>query len=228
MRETLRSAGSAGGVRRRVWTLLAWTVLLATAHSAAALEVQKMTEDKGHVRTWNDFAQAVYALHQHQLKGREVRTESHLGGYAGLPDYYKEVSYYDARTGQLLSRIQWEREHPDKVHVIEVFIRDAQGRITRDYTASFLPFYRNAPSQTLISLHHYAGKLHGFRTFDASGARIFERCAGVFQDRDVAFMFDEDGLDEAQDNPSSVMHKPVYEACFGTLQTTAEGYLTPH
>lgn len=212
----------------RLWpgVLLALS-LVCLSQAAAALEVQRLSEDKQHVRTWNAFAEAVYALHQRQLAGREVRTESHIGGYAGLPDYYKEVSYYDAHSGHLLSRIQWEQENPGQVHVIEVFVRDAKGRVIRDYTAGFLPFYRNAPNQTLISLHNYRGDLHAFRTFDASGDRIFERCEGTFAGKPVALMLDEDALIEAEDDADSILHSAVYRACFKGVAKTVESYLEP-
>ncbi|HKK05588.1 MAG TPA: hypothetical protein VKA50_07050 [Gammaproteobacteria bacterium] len=199
-----------------------WTV------PGQALEVERMHEDNVHVRTWNRFADDLLALHQRRMARREVRTEERIGGYADIPDFYREVSYFDADTGRLLSRIRWEREHPDTVHVIELYIRDAQGRVIRDYTAAFLPYYRNAPSQTLISLHRYHGDLHAFRTFDASGARIFERCQGNWQERDIDVMLDEDEIYDQEGEPGSVMESPVYKACFGDLQTTAEGYLKPH
>lgn len=193
-----------------------------------ALEVERMHVDNVHVRTWNRFADALLDFHRQRLARRRVRTEERIGGYADIPDFYREVSYYDSGSGRLLSRIRWERDHPDTVHVIEVYIRDAQGRVIRDYTAAFLPYYRNAPTQTLISLHRYHGDLHAFRTFDASGDRIFERCQGSWRDRDIDLMLDEDAIYEQEGEPGSTMESLVYKACFGDLQTTVEGYLTPN
>jgi len=212
----------------RVFSLAAALCIGWWSVPAGAVEATPMHEDSVHVRTWNRFADDLLALHQRRLARREVRTEEHIGGYADISRFYREVSYYDADSGRLLSRIRWEREHPDRVHVIEVFVRDEQGRVVRDYTAAYLPYYRNAPSQTLISLHRYHGDLHAFRTFDASGARIFERCQGTWQGRELDFMLDEDAIYEQEGEPDSVMESPQYKACFGDLQTTAEGYLKPH
>lgn len=209
--------------------LLALLLCLAAGPaSGQGPHVQHLHVDNVHVRTWNRFARELYALHQQRIAGQRLRTEERVGGYPDMPKFYREVSYYDAATGRLLSRIQWEREHPDTIHVIEVFIRDARGRIIRDYTAAFLPYYRNAPTQTLISLHRYNGPLHAFRTFDASGARIFERCQGTWRGEVVDFMFDEDDIDVQEGTPGSLMESATYKACFDGLQKTAGEYLRPH
>ena len=207
--------------------LFAWAALLPPVPSRAD-EPQRMRVDNVHVRTWNQFAAELYALHQQRIAGRGIEEKVRIGGYADLPDFYKEISYVDKSSGRLLSRIQWERAHPDRVHVIEVFFYDDHGRVTRDYTAAYLPHSRNAPVQTLISLHHYASGLHGFRTFDASGDRIFERCQGVYQGRPVDLMLDEDAIDDALHDPNGVMHSAEYRSCFGDLADSAKDYLPPH
>ena len=64
----------------------------------------------------------------------------------------------------------------------------------RDYVAAYLPTYRNAPTQTLVSLYSYNGDLKAYRTFDATGDRINERCEGTLNGQDVNFMLDEDEI----------------------------------
>ncbi len=181
--------------------------------------------DNVHVRTWNAFARNLEALHRRltDADGIEVRTS--LGGYAGRPHFYRQKEYY--RDGRLVSRVQWETAHPENLHTIEVYIRDGQGRVIRDYAAAFLPDYRNAPVQTLITLHRYNGDLHAFRTFDASGYRIVERCDGRFDGHEVTLLLDEDEIDEAIGDPKGIMATPEYRACFGDLAQKAGKYLTP-
>ncbi len=161
-------------MRRIVCRLALAGLVILSGSGVAGAEVLK--EDNVHVRTWNAFARHLEQLHRRltSVEGIEVRTS--IGGYAGKPKFYREEDYY--LDGRLVSRVQWEREHPENLHAIEVYIRDEQGRVIRDYAAAFLPHYRNAPVQTLITLHRYNGDLHAFRSFDASGYRIVERCDG--------------------------------------------------
>ena len=115
-----------------------------------------------HTARWNWFVDALYALHQERTAGREIKTSSIIGGYFREKEFYREVKYVDAATGRHLSTIQWEREHPERIHYIEVYVYDRKGRIARDYSALFLTFSRAAPQHTLINLHAYHGKLHAF------------------------------------------------------------------
>lgn len=196
--------------------------LSAIAH--AAVTEQRLKEDKVHVRTWNTFADECLALQKQQLAQTQVREKTRIGGYAHQPQFYIEHTYYDAKTGVLLSRMQWEREHPDRMHTCEVYIYDDQGRVVRDFAAAYLPQGRNAPVQTLINLHEYNGDLHAFRQFDASGDRIYEYCEGTWHDKPVQLRIFEDDLYGTSDVTST----PVYSACFKGLPMKAGEYLDPH
>ena len=176
------------------------------------------------VKRWNWFADKVFALHEQQLKDRSVRREERTGGYAGMPGFYREVTFYDAKTGDLLSRVQWETAQPQNVHSLEVYVRDKKGRVIRDYGASYLPTTRNAPIQTLINLHGYADGLHAFREFDASGNRIFEKCTGQYKGKDVELaLTEEDFLDQKGQRPSA-----LYNACFEGIATSPGEFFRPH
>ena len=124
----------------------------------------------------------------------------------------------------------WERENPKQLHSIEVFVHDKQGRVIRDYTAAYLPNYHNAPTQTLISLHRYNGSLHAFRSFDASGYRIIERCTGTLKGKEIDFLLDEDeiavALEDAYINKGPTV-TAEYKSCFGDLQQEIGEYITP-
>lgn len=192
---------------------------------------EALEEDNVHVRTWNAFTDDLYRLHQQQIAGRKVREKSSLGGYPGRPGYYRQVEYYDADSGRLLSVIQWESANPALIHAITVNRYDEQGRLLRDYSSSYLPDYRNAPSQTLIFLHGYNDGVHAFRSFDASDDLLYERCEGVFRGEKVFFGMDIDEIEEAAgelyQNNSGIMADPVYTHCFGGLPETARGVLPP-
>ena len=195
-------------------------LLAGTAHAAEA-----MKQDNQHVRTWNAFANNVYQLHLELTQVDGVNKKTRLGGYAQMPEFYREEQFYlDER---LISRVQWEQVQENVLHSIEVFLHDDQGRIIRDFTAAYLPTYRNAPTQTLISLHRYHEQLHAFRSFDASGYRIIERCTGSLEGKEVNLLLDEDEIAEALDDPAGIMASAEYQACFGDLQAEAGKYLQP-
>ena len=162
--------------------------------SADPVNASKMKEDNEHVRVWNKFADDVLSLHKKLAKEKTLVKETRGGGYFGNPDFYTEEVYTDKRTAKEVSRIQWERAHPDTMHAIQVNIYDNKGRIIRDYAAAYLPEFRNAPTQTLLSLYVYNGDLQAYRTFDASGARIGERCIGQLKGKKVDFILDEDEI----------------------------------
>ena len=195
-------------------------LLMGTAYAA-----EPMKEDNQHVRSWNAFADNVYQLHQKLSQVDGVSTKTRIGGYAGMPEFYREERFYIGE--RLISKVQWEKAQENVLHSIEVFIHDDQGRVIRDYIAAYLPTYRNAPTQTLISLHRYHDQLHAFRTFDASGYRIIERCTGQLEAREVNILLDEDEIDAALGDPKSIMASAEYQACFGDLQAEAGKYLLP-
>jgi hypothetical protein len=176
-----------------------------------------------HIITWDAFAKNTLALHHKLISKVAVIKKTKIGGYAHLPNFYIEDSYYDAKSHKLISRVQWEKAHPTVLHTIEVYLYDDKGRVTRDFTAAYLPNYHKAPTQTLISLHNYNGDLHAFRTFDASGYRIDEGCRGEYQGKDVEILLDEDEIADG----APEMKTPEYKACFDGVQEKAGKYLIP-
>ncbi|MBL6958245.1 MAG: tetratricopeptide repeat protein [Rhodospirillales bacterium] len=193
-------------------------VVLAGASGAAA----QIKEDPRHVRNWNAFADNLYKAHRLLIAAQPVRTSEKPGGYAGRPNTFREVEYRAAGNGRLLSRILWQRDRPDTVHVIEIFFYDERGRLSVDYSASYLLEYRNAPAQTLINIHSYEDGLHAFRQFDASGDRIYESCRGDYFDTPVDVSLDEGGSPESEGVPED-----LYTTCFGFLPLTVDKYLDP-
>lgn len=197
-----------------------------------AAEPGAMAEDKGHVYRWNKYTDDLYALHLKQIADRKVRTEEKLGGYAGNANFYRQVKFFDADSGLLLSSIQWEVAHPDNIHSIAVFRHDKQGRVVRDYSSTYLPKYRNAPTQTLAFVHHYPKGVHAFRSFDASGDMLDERCEGRFEGESIFITLDIDELDAARgeryQDQSGIMTEPAYLHCFAGLAETVDTLLPPH
>lgn len=176
-----------------------------------------------HVITWDAFAKNLLALHHRLISEVPVIKKTKSGGYAHRPDFYIQNSYFNARTHKLISQIQWEKEHPNVLHTIEVYLYDDQGRVTRDYTAAYLPDYHRAPTQTLISLHNYNDGLHAFRTFDASGYRVDEGCRGKYHGKNVEIILDENEIDDG----APEMNTAAYKACFEGVQEKAGKFLIP-
>ncbi|NIR62099.1 MAG: hypothetical protein GWO02_22750 [Gammaproteobacteria bacterium] len=213
----------------RLAVLAGGAALLASGAAMSAEEVTQETlkEDQEHVQSWNEFAEDLVALNERILAQSDVKKSETLGGYHGMPEFYREVTYRDAATGELLSRVQWERENPDRLHAIEVYVRDGQGRLEVDYAAAFLPRYRNAPVQTLVNVHAYNDGLHAFRQFDASGERIYEYCEGRYRGEPVQIRLFADDLEGFSRRAEKVMASEAYEACFERAPKTAERYLDP-
>lgn len=198
---------------------------IALAPINALSETVALSVDDDQVSVWNRFVDSLVDLHEKGIAGREIRTSELTGGYGGefaKGFTYREVSYHDAKSGQLLSRIRHEENKPEKIQVIDVYIYDATGRVVRDYTAMYLPRGRHAPVRTFINLHQYSETLHGFRQFDASGNRLYEQCRGQF----AGHVVDLD-LEDYQIKPGITATKD-YQMCFGKLPDTAEKYLIPN
>ncbi|MDH5394898.1 MAG: hypothetical protein OEW97_01375 [Gammaproteobacteria bacterium] len=185
---------------------------------------EALKEDNKHVRTWNKFASDTLALHKKLTAGKNITVKNKTGGYAHSKDFYLEKSYYN--NNRLISKVQWEKDNPEQLHTIDVYIHDATGRVIRDFSAAYLPFYHNAPTQTLISFHHYNGQLHAFRSFDASGDRIIEGCSGKDKKgQKINFILDEDELYEESDG---FMLSAEYKQCFDGLTQDKPGkYIIP-
>ncbi len=192
--------------------------------STAVFATEAMKEDNVHVRVWNKFAYDSLKLHKKLTDGKNLEVKTSIGGYANVKNFYIEHQYLDH--GRLISQVQWEKNDPKTLHTIEVYVRDDKGRVTRDFMAAYLPFYHNAPTQTLISIHHYDGNLHAFRSFDASGDVILERCEGKnIQGQVVNLLLDEDDL---INDPDEIIGTKEYNECFhGLTQTSLGKYIIP-
>lgn len=214
-------------MRRFTLCLMTAGLILSAAAAGAREETRAVQVNEDQVQRWNAFVDKLHRLHRQQIVGRKIRETEQLGGYARLPEFYREVSYYDADNGRLLSRIQWERQNPDRIHTIEVYVYDDRGRVARDYMAWYLPDYRNAPREATINLYHYEGGLQGWRQFNASGDRIYEKCTRQPEGTVLIELKGEDRIEHAEENPRSEVYGADYRRCFGTLQKTAGRYLTP-
>jgi len=202
-------------------------VLMTMFFISSASYAAKIKGDNEHAKKWNKFADDVLVLHKKLIDKIPTEKKTELGGYAGNPKYYKQYSYYAKSNGKLISVVQWELKNPHLMHSIEVYVRDKDGRVLRDYSAAYLPDYRNAPTQTLVSLHTYNGDLHAFRTFEANGDRIVERCTGKLKGEVVNFILDEDELAHAEDGLTDVMEQADYKACFKDMPADGGTYITP-
>ena len=187
----------------------------------AAERSMTVDPDKDHVAVWNRFADNVYALHRQGLAGHPVHesvTTDAYNGMAAKGRYYRDVTYTDARAGQLLSRVRTDHDHPETLHIVEAYVWGKDGRVARDYVAMYLPWAHNAP---IITLHRYHDDLHAMRQFNASGERIYEQCSGTLAGAKVDIE-----LDWGEISPRSAA-SPTYRECFDGLQETAGIYLTP-
>lgn len=200
------------------------SIALITAVAGHTSAAQSLQPQRDQVKLSNTFFEDLHKLHRQQIEGKKIRETEEIGGYKDMPQFYREVSYYDATNGRMLSRIQWERETPTRIHAIEVFVYDDQGRVARDYSTWFLPRYRNAPRETNINLYTYGEGVRAWRQFDVFGNRMYERCnAG---DRVLVELWGDD-ISRAKDDPKSVMHGADYRRCFQTLATTPGKYVVP-
>jgi len=203
---------------------LAGVFFLILVVSQSVYANQNLQQDNQHVQGWNKFVDDALALHAKLTANKKLDIKNRVGSYATNKDFYIESQYYDK--GRLISQLQWEKDKPKKIHTIEVYVRDNKGRVIRDFMAAYLPQYRNAPIQTLISFHHYNNNLHAFRSFDASGEIVLERCTGTnAQGQVVNLLLDENEL--FNDN-EGVMESAKYESCFKGLKQNELGkYIIP-
>lgn len=177
----------------------------------------------------NGFVDDLYALHKNRLQGRAFYTTEEIGGYGGLTDdleFYNKVNYYDSKSKQLLSTIKWERKNPENIHMIDIFMYDEQGRLKRNYSASYLPSRRISPLETLITLHYYNNRYHSFREFDTSDIQIYEQCNDIndMKKTYIAYHY-EDIPDSYQELDTD--EQVLYRACFDHTSSTVEPYISP-
>ena len=211
---------------------LRWFLVFAALTSVVPAQawgvVEPINPKADHAERWNWFARAVYALHERLVAEHDVRKVERVGGYAHQPNFYREIEYVDRKSGLLISRLQWESAHPDRLHSIEVYVYDANGRVERDYGAWYLTHSRTAPQATVINLYAYPDGLRALRQFDASDNRLFEMCEGTYRGQPVNIELWELDILRLTGEPDTVMTSPAYAACFSELPGQSAGrYLTP-
>lgn len=205
---------------------LALVLTMTSTASVVHAEVSKVvTVDNDHVRVWNKFANDLVSLHQQLTKNKNVKQTERTGGYASQPDFYKEEVFSDSTSGRVISKLLWEKAKPANLHVVEVYVYNDKGQVIRDYSASYLPHGRNAPVQTLINLHGYSGKMHGFRQFDATGDIIFEQCEGTYKGKNVTIRLFENDLFGNSKYADAIVASDAYKACFQGIERNAKRYI---
>ena len=203
-------------------------VFLAMAGNAHADSASKVdTNYVAEAVRWNKFVDELYALHKKRIAGRELKLVEKTGSYFRHKDFYKEQKFFDKKSGKLLSLIQWETRKPENIHVIQVFIYDEAGRLTRDFAAVFRTEDHNDPMVTEINLHAYSNGLHAFRQFNASDQINYERCRGEYQGKKVKISLGVIELEEFRGEPNTIMTSPEYKACFASIPLKAGKYLKP-
>jgi len=207
--------------------LLALIITFFMYPSQARVQQEKMDVDKSQVTQWNQFANQLFKLHTVQLQKYQTQSSKSSGGYYRLEHFFTEERFYDKASGRLLSRIQRETKNPDNIHLIEVFVHDAQGNIVIDYLSAYLPQSRNAPIQTLINLHHQDKDLKAYRQFDASGDKIYEECRGSFYGEAFFISIDEDQQHRGSTSTIDTLNDERYLSCFGDLAVVAGIYQDP-
>lgn len=194
---------------------------------AARAEITPLQESVEQVKRWNGFVDALYSLHQKQLADKAVREQVTISGYRHFPDFYREVAYLDDASNRRLSVVQWEREHPNNIHSIQVFIHGEDGKLVRDYSATYLPWARNAPIQTLVRFYHYGPDVRSFRVFDASGNFLYEDCKGTLGGKPVEIGLDTFDMIKAENARGGILESKAYKVCFTALPGSAGKYLDP-
>jgi len=177
------------------------------------------------VKTWNQFVDNIYQLHMSQLNSRNIKTTARSGSYHDLPYFFQQIKFYDQEKNLLISKLEWETKNPDKLHSIEVYIHDKKDRLLREYSASYLPKFRNAPYQTLINLHHYNKNIHSFRQYDASDNLIYEVCRSTTTNKKL---FEHDDYEIPDNFQQGVGKNKIYQRCFKSLPRSAKLHLVPH
>lgn len=172
-----------------------------------------------------EFHRAVYVLHEQQIARHTIRTEEKTGDYKGAAAKgyrYRITSYFDAATGRLLSRVERNADLPEAIHIVEVNIYDADGKVVRDYFTSAPPWKPVHPSHAYLNLHNYNGKLHSFRQFELDGRVNYEACEGELDGKRVKISLDWTDIDEKS------TASPAYRACFDGMSNDWQSHITPH
>ena len=216
-------------MRGKIWAIaiLGWIILLNPLIASTKNSTSAMETDKKQIDVWNQFAEQLYILHQHQISQHETTQKISTGGYFGSKDFYREVRYSDKKSGRVLSRVLWEIENPENIHEIEVFIYDYNGKLKRDYLAAYLPGHRNSPVTTLINFHYQNDELKSFRQFDASGDKIYELCEGKFFNKPITISLEEEDFFGISDESIKTLESEEYLACFERTMPILSDYANP-
>lgn len=200
----------------RVYTLYIWAGLLSMLLWAQAVQADSQ---------WLLFRKDLLALHEKLTKEVPVRVEASepqpYQGEAAKGFFYQDFDYYDQATGRLISHIRRAPDAPDLVYEIDVYVYDAAGRVTRDYSALMVPWQMEHPARTFINLHDYPGELHVFRQFDASGEIFYESCEGRLDGKKIRMDL------ESIDIGPKLRATSSYQACFGRLPLNPGAYIKP-
>lgn len=196
-----------------------------TGFTSSASSNESVQVDNQRANQWNTFVDEVYQLHLKQIKNKKITTSNRSGSYHRLPNFFQEIKFLDASRNSLLSKIEWETNRPDKIHSIEVRVHDKSNNIIREYSASYLPTFRNAPYQTLINLHHYSDSFHSFRQYDASDNLIYEVCKST---KTKQKLFEHDDYEIPDDFTQGIGTEKTYQKCFRQLPRSAARHLPPH
>lgn len=175
--------------------------------------------------TGPEFHRALFALQQQVVSSRPIRSVEETGQYEGAAAAryrYRDTRYYDAENGRLLARVRRDAELAEAIHIVEVNIFDAEGRLIRDFGSVALPWAPRIPVRTFINLHHYNGALHSFRQYDIDGNVAYESCEGVLAGQKVHIALD------AVDRGPATAALPEYKACFDGMAANWRDYLAPH
>ena len=201
-----------------LFTILTFNISPATGNPSVQV-------DNDMVNKWNQFVRNIYQLHIKQTKNKEINTSKRLGGYYRQPDFFKEIKFTDKNSNILISRIEWETRQPDKIHSIEVRVHDNNNKIIREYSASYLPDFRNAPYQTLINIHHYNDNIHSFRQYDASANLLYEVCRSGDTNKKL---FEHDDYEIPDNFKQGVGSQADYKKCFQQLALSSAQNKPPH
>lgn len=171
-----------------------------------------------------EFHQRVYQLHEKQIAQHTVRTEETTDDYNGLAAKgysYLNTRYFDTQTGLLLSRIRRDAKAPEFIHIAEVNIYDANGRLIRDFVSAAPPWKPLHPAIAYINLHQYNGQLHSYRQFELDGQVNYEFCEGQLNGKAVRLSID------WRDMNKQTLSTPEYLACFDGMSGDWKRYTTP-
>ncbi len=210
--------------------ILAMILSLPAACSEQTEEEQKLSPHLQKMyQQLNGFVEEIYRVHEKRLEKREYYTTEKIGGYGGMTnnlEFYNEINYYDSKTRKLLSTIKWERENPENIHMIDLYIYDEKGRVKRSYSASYLPSRRVSPLETVVTLHFYSNGTHSLREFDAQNVNIYEQCNNINDETETYFAFHYEDIPESYTELEEGV-RDLYRACFSNASKTAEPYISP-